>query len=878
MRARRRSGNEHDPAFRDDVDELAVRIDALAAMVRDACGSVSAVQGDLTRTQRRLDDEARRAAQELSRAQDEIAALRRKAAQAPAPAGRPTPTPAPAQPTASELSVLADRVATLTGMVRENAGRVVAGEGGLASLKSSLAEDGARVEEALDGIRRELAALRARVSSAAQRPEATPDARLDGRITSLGDRIDALSEAVREASGGVVATRGELSTARGEIARMDERATEVERLLDARSSETRQAVARLERELQIVRESVGADPASREQALRLADSVQTLGDRIDTIAGIVRETMGQAATTVPGEAAAVLEQRLELLTARVESLSGQLHDTAAAAVVATAAASDEDAESAAARVEALTEALDRMRERVDGLALDAGDAGATFDESLVRRISDVERDQAELRTQVAASIADLADESVELRRELTEVVEDVASIRGDVAAVEERTEGVAGDVTTLQDGQDALARAIGDATQDIERIDDALSGLRVEHDELAADVVAAKGSQDAIAGSVEDLRADHAALERSVQAVTRDATGLAIDLDELRQSHKTLARDMESVSVVAQQALARPLPDAVPVLHDLAAKLERIDEDRRIVAEQLADVERTWGDEREQLRRRLEELTLTTALGAPAEDAERVVSELTVRLDRLERERASVSDIASLAEGWKNTLGVLAARVEYGLIRLGQADQPPATQAEAQELVELSQRIASMEQDRDRVLGELSKATDTWAAERAALHERVAELAARIVTGPVEAPEVVSTATVDLGDAGKELDRLRIALEGMRMRLAYHEKAVAELGGGGDLAGRIEALATRLDGLQAAVASGEGGGVSSYAGAGGSLLGIDVTDLLQRVERAEALAHKQHKDMLGHLERIAAKMDWRLHRLEHSETDAHVVV
>jgi len=118
-------------------------------------------------------------------------------------------------------------------------------------------------------------------------------------------------------------------------------------------------------------------------------------------------------------------------------------------------------------------------------------------------------------------------------------------------------------------------------------------------------------------------------------------------------------------------------------------------------------------------------------------------------------------------------------------------------------------------------------------------------------------------ATSELGDASHELDRLRIALEGMRMRLAYHEKAVAEINGG-TVTSRLEELSTRLDRLAHAVAAaGPEGAVS-----GGAFLGGDVDDLLKRLERAERAVVEQRGDMLGHLEKIAARMDWRLRRLE----------
>jgi predicted nucleic acid-binding Zn-ribbon protein len=339
----------------------------------------------------------------------------------------------------------------------------------------------------------------------------------------------------------------------------------------------------------------------------------------------------------------------------------------------------------------------------------------------------------------------------------------------------------------------------------------------------------------------------------------------------LEDKHGVLAEEIARVEATAIEALNRPAADAAPVLRDLAEKLERIDTDRRVVAEHLAAVEDAWSEERQALRNQIEELTATAVDGPSGEDAERAVRELTVRLGRLEREHESVAELASLADGWTSSLGTLAARVEYGLIKLQQASSGQAAPSDAHELVELASRVSAMERDRDTVLGEIARATETWSTERAALHERVAELAARIVTGPIDAATATGSATAELGDASHELDRLRIALEGMRMRLAYHEKAVVEMSGG-SVTNRLDELNTRLDRLQNAVASGDTDGVD-----GGAFLGPDVDELLKRLEKAERAVVEQRSDMLGHLEKIAARMDWRLRRLE-TPDDARISV
>jgi hypothetical protein len=114
------------------------------------------------------------------------------------------------------------------------------------------------------------------------------------------------------------------------------------------------------------------------------------------------------------------------------------------------------------------------------------------------------------------------------------------------------------------------------------------------------------------------------------------------------------------------------------------------------------------------------------------------------------------------------------------------------------------------------------------------LQERVAELAARIVTGPM--PERDEAEGEGVWPFVRELDQLRIGMEGLRMRLAYHEKAVADLSGSRDVDGRIDELHL----------------------------------LLRRLENAGQHVRDERETVLDQLERIATRMDSRLQQLETS--------
>ena len=162
------------------------------------------------------------------------------------------------------------------------------------------------------------------------------------------------------------------------------------------------------------------------------------------------------------------------------------------------------------------------------------------------------------------------------------------------------------------------------------------------------------------------------------------------------------------------------------------------------------------------------------------------------------------------------------------------------------------------------------RTANSWADERASLQERVSELAARIVTGPMPA------ATDAIGEIGepseettKELDRLRIGMEGMRMRLAYHEKTVSDLSGSRTVMQRINELSARVEQLAAAIATGDLPTPSGAAAAAMlQTLGAEASGLMSQIEESERLRTEMRDQMLDRMEKIASQMDWRIQRLE----------
>ena len=126
-------------------------------------------------------------------------------------------------------------------------------------------------------------------------------------------------------------------------------------------------------------------------------------------------------------------------------------------------------------------------------------------------------------------------------------------------------------------------------------------------------------------------------------------------------------------------------------------------------------------------------------------------------------------------------------------------------------------------------------------------------------------------------DTTKELDRLRIGMEGMRMRLAYHEKTVSELSGSRTVMQRINELSARVEQLAAAIATGVPTPAGAAAGPLVQTLGLEASGLMSQIEESERLRTEMRDKMLDRMEKIASQMDWRIQRLETSTKEVSSV-
>ena len=291
----------------------------------------------------------------------------------------------------------------------------------------------------------------------------------------------------------------------------------------------------------------------------------------------------------------------------------------------------------------------------------------------------------------------------------------------------------------LRDEITSLAAAVAQEHHEVVEATRALEERGVAL-EARMDSLTAFASSSAARGSdeVEALAAAVARRHAEVLEVTAEWDARRADLE----------RRMDDLTTFAASTAERGADEMSRALTTLAERLERLEHDRRAVATDATYVESSWAEERAALEVRLDEIAASiTAEVTPTPDVSRLVDELAGRLARMEDEREAVADLAALAETWTTELATLEARVDQGLATLGE-HEPTSGGQKSEALVdielvdnvdELAHRIEQIESDRDAVRSELAKTATSWATERAALQERVSELAALIVTGPLQA-------------------------------------------------------------------------------------------------------------------------------------------
>ena len=879
---------------RDAIETLTGRVETLSAIVRETAGSLAANRGDVAaldrRLQERLGAETQRAGATLATISGELEALRTFVAENREGRGSDAVASAAADPLRETVSTLADRVETLSGFVRETAGRLAAEDGQISTLRELLAAGDAHLDARLGELRDELqsvsevAARAARSASAAPAPHPSADAELESRVEkhvgALADRIDFLSGTVSETAGRLTAKEGEL--------------VGLERRLDQRSANALELAERLRLDVERLGDRLTVDPLLQERVERLAGAVQAVGDRVGTLSGIVGETAGRVAGRE--DLVAALDERLNEVGDRVSQVAGELHreiEALAADVPGEGATSGERA-LAQERLAAFGDRLTRLEGAVGDISGTAEQVGTGLRAEFIALTEATESAQALAAhdsERVGQALVTLQGRLERLELDRLAMASGATAADGAWAqervAIESRLDAIAAKIMAEPGLDSAADSLVAELAARLERIESEretvadlavladnwtteLSALEARVDELSVTPIGSPGLSDS------ELEPVLAELQRRVGRIELDRDTVTAHLAHAttvwEEDRNALDRRMDELAASAFAASERGSAEISHALATLTGRLEQLEHDRRAVTSGATAAERAWVEERSALEIRLDAIAATIG-EAPGHDPEvgRLVHELAGRLERVESDRETVADLAALADNWKAELVTLESRVD----ELSSAAPSRAAGDELDAVLsELQCRIDRIERDRDAVGAELARASTAWASERASLQERVSELAARIVTGPMS-DDVGSSPGEAFLQAPQELDRLRIGIEGLRMRLAYHEKTVAELAGSKSVTQRLDELASRLDQLSAIVAAGMSGSAAPTARI--AVLAPEAYDpetsgLLSRLDETERIAKRNREAVLESLEKIASRMDWRLQRLETSDT------
>ena len=120
------------------------------------------------------------------------------------------------------------------------------------------------------------------------------------------------------------------------------------------------------------------------------------------------------------------------------------------------------------------------------------------------------------------------------------------------------------------------------------------------------------------------------------------------------------------------------------------------------------------------------------------------------------------------------------------------------------------------------------------------------------------------------------LERNRMTVERLGLHLGEHDRALAELMQTRNLPTKLEELAARVE----EIAAGTPGGAQQAPGVRREIGGPGAPEastgefkaLMRRVEDAEVASQADREKLMNRLERMATSIDWRLQRLEATET------
>jgi chromosome segregation ATPase len=300
-----------------------------------------------------------------------------------------------------------------------------------------------------------------------------------------------------------------------------------------------------------------------------------------------------------------------------------------------------------------------------------------------------------------------------------------------------------------------------------------------------------------------------------------------------------------------------------------------------VVGDRLDSLGRHVEVQGEQLAR-LESLAPAPATQAAYEELQPRLDELATRLEAGERRREAVAaEVARASQAWESQRAELRAELQDELAALARSAATRETAATGFDRVvaELAARVEAVERSELESAAGIARTVGTWESRLGEMEARLAEAAA-LGAEPVQDAATdgllaeiagrLDTLETDR-DAG-EMGRLRVLVDGVRMRLASSEKELAALAGSHEVVARLDELTWRLDSLENAGVGPASSLLPPVAGDG--RFRVELRGLELRMEHAEAAARENREAVLTQLERLASRIEWRLQRLESANAGA----
>jgi chromosome segregation ATPase len=762
----------------------------------------------------------------------------------------------------NRVDVLADRLATLASTVSTTAASLVRKDGEIAALRKELEEGNKRLESLVRELGKsagaaEVEKLRAAIRAVqAERPARTNDGRVEdlgAKVGYLTERVDTLAKTVATTAAGLVGREGDIATLRQRLdegsARIEQSAVELRRM-QGDGSLTRRLDA-----LQAALDATNAGLGAREnEVVALRSRIDEAYSRVGTV---VAELQGSIATlssqvkaleALPGATEQALEAQAAELSLRVDSVAERLAALATNVESATSGLVEREAE-----IETLTRRVDEASERVDLVvaefrqALEQLPAPGSVEGDVAARLEDLGGSLAAITEQLSA-LEGLSSAQAEV------AVAHAAALEGLLAQAGERLQA-------LERDRDAVVERIeqAGAAWSEER-----ESVRTRLEELAAADADASKTHETLAPVLDELTARLAAMESDHTAATAEIARVSSSLDAEREAVHAQLDALAEANVSSSSAAETEL-----ALSTLATRLQSLEKEGAAVGSEIARLSTTLDAEHESLHAQIDgiatSLAEASASGGADESSELKLTELSNRLQSLEEDGAAVaSEVARTAALWASELEAIETRLDRVTGTLGQGATGVRAETE-QFLAELPARLDTMERDRQAAATEIARVSDAWQAERSSLESRLGEIATHLA----EAESGGATAASE-----GEVAQLRVAVDGLRMRLASSEQELAVLVGTRDTGARLDELTRRLESLERApvVLAGAADG-SPLPGDGRFRLELRALEL--RMEHAEAAARENREAVLVQLERLAARIEWRFKRLEEEYEAAH---